>query len=81
VHEMDIALWGLNRSSGRRRCCRRAEKFVWRTNQETPNTELAVFNFGEVEMTFEVRNLPSPTENLAPLSRIMWAPFLGTRAS
>ena len=24
-------------------------------------------NFGDVELTFEVRNLPSPTENLAPL--------------
>jgi predicted dehydrogenase len=71
VHEMDVALWGLGRSSPDtawpRTVMSSGGKYVWKDDQETPNTLLAAFNFGDVELTFEVRNLPTPTENLAPL--------------
>jgi len=67
VHEMDIALWGLNRPEWPSTVMSTGGKYVWKDDQETPNTLLSAFNFGDVEMTFEVRNLPTPTENLAPL--------------
>jgi len=67
VHEMDIALWGLNRPEWPVSVMSTGGKFLWKDDQETPNTLLSAFNFGDVELTFEVRNLPTPTENLAPL--------------
>ena len=67
VHEMDIAVWGLKRPEWPTTVMSTGGKYVWKDDQETPNTLLAAYNFGDVEMTFEVRNLPTPTENLAPL--------------
>ncbi len=67
VHEMDIAIWALNRTDWPATVMSSGGKYLWKDDQETPNTELSAYNFGDVEMTFEVRNLPTPTENLAPL--------------
>ena len=67
VHEMDISVWALNRMTWPTTVMSTGGKYVWQDDQETPNTQVAAFNFGDVEMTFEVRNLPTPTENLAPL--------------
>ena len=67
VHEMDIAMWALNRQDWPTTVTSTGGKFVWKDDQETPNTLLTACNFGNVELTFETRNLPTPTENLAPL--------------
>ncbi len=67
VHEMDIALWGINRTDWPKTVMSTGGKFAWVDDQETPNTLLTSFNFGDMEFTFEVRNLPTPTEALAPL--------------
>ena len=41
---------------------------------------LTSFNFGNVELTFETRNLPSPTENMAPLRpNYVGNTFLGSK--
>ena len=56
VHEMDIARWGLGvdlpdsvSSTG--------GKYVYVDDQETPNTQLASFDYGAKELVFEVRGL------------------------
>ena len=67
VHETDIAIWGLGRSDWPKTVMSSGGKYVWKDDQETPNTLLAAYNFGDVEVTIDVRNLPTPTENLAPL--------------
>src|SRR2546423_1372717 len=67
VHEMDIALWGLGREGWPATVMSTGGKYVWKDDQETPNTQQATFNFGDTELTFEVRNLPTPTEGLSPL--------------
>ncbi len=67
VHEMDIDVWGLGRQDWPGTVTASGGKYVWKDDQETPNTLQTAFNFGDVEMTFEVRNLPTPTEALAPL--------------
>ncbi|MDZ4802203.1 MAG: Gfo/Idh/MocA family oxidoreductase [Bryobacteraceae bacterium] len=61
VHEMDIARWGLGvdlptkiTSTGGR--------YVWNDDGETPNTQIAHFDYGDKELTFEVRNVSYTNE-------------------
>jgi len=62
VHQMDLAVWGLNRgyptrvhSSGGR--------YVWNDQGETPNTQITTFTYGDdAILEFEVRNLGSYKE-------------------
>jgi predicted dehydrogenase len=56
IHEMDIARWGLGRglpqsvvSTGGKYYCPPND------DQETPNTQIATFNYGDAELMFEVR--------------------------
>ncbi len=67
VHEMDISLWGLKRDGWPATVMSTGGKFVWKDDQETPNTQQVTMNFGDVQMTFDVRNLPTPPEGLAPM--------------
>ncbi len=66
VHEMDIALWGLGRSAWPNSVQSSGGKFVWKDDQETPNTLHTVFDFGDAELTFDTRTLPTPPEGMAP---------------
>ncbi len=67
VHEMDICLWGLGWGGWPRSVASSGGKFVWKDDQETPNTQQTTFDFGDAQMTFDVRNLPTPPEGLAPM--------------
>jgi predicted dehydrogenase len=67
VHEMDIALWGLGRSDWPRRVTGSGGKYIWQDDQETPNTQQAAFVWDDGEMTFDVRNLPTPPEGLVAM--------------
>jgi predicted dehydrogenase len=62
VHEMDIALWGLGRTAWPISVSSSGGKYVWKDDQETPNTQQTTFEFGDAQITFEVRNLPTPPE-------------------
>jgi hypothetical protein len=42
-------------------------KYVWQDDQETPNTQQAEFDFGDAQLVFDVRNLPSPPEGSSPI--------------
>lgn len=61
VHEMDVALWGLNQTVPRA-LFSSGGKFIYDDDQQTPNTQTAVFRYGRQELTFEVRGLPSGEE-------------------
>ena len=52
---------------GRSRSHATGGKFAWNDDQETPNTQQATFDFGDAQMTFEVRNLPTPPEGGVPV--------------
>ena len=67
VHEMDIALWGLGRTGWPVSASSTGGKFIWKDDQETPNTQQTTFDFGDAQMTFDVRNLPTPPEGLGGL--------------
>jgi predicted dehydrogenase len=67
VHEMDISLWGLGRTGWPQSVSSTGGKFVWEDDQQTPNTQQTTMNFGDAQMTFDVRNLPTPPEGLGGL--------------
>lgn len=67
IHEMDIALWGLGRGGWPAKVSSTGGKYVWKDDQETANTQTASFDFGDAMVTFEVRNLPTPTEGGLPI--------------
>ena len=61
-------LWGLGRAGWPQfGHVDRRQVVIWKDDQETPNTQQTVFNFGDAQMTFDVRNLPTPPEGLVPM--------------
>ncbi|MCC7498660.1 MAG: Gfo/Idh/MocA family oxidoreductase [Bryobacterales bacterium] len=58
VHEMDIARWGMNMAGLPKSVVATGGKYLYVDDQETPNTELASFDYGDnSELQFEVRGL------------------------
>ncbi|MFN7924485.1 MAG: Gfo/Idh/MocA family oxidoreductase [Bryobacteraceae bacterium] len=63
VHEMDVALWGLGKKVFPKSVMSMGGKFVYDDDQETPNTQIASFDFGDgTELQFEVRGLITTEE-------------------
>ena len=58
---MDIARWGLGVDLPRA-VVASGGKYVYDDDQETPNTLLARFDYGDKELVFEVRGLPTGHE-------------------
>ena len=67
VHEMDMGLWGLGRGGWPVSVSSVGGKFVWQDDQETPNTQQTTYDFGDQQITFEVRNLPTLPEGTGPV--------------
>ena len=56
IHEMDLARWGMGRGLPKG-VVSTGGKFVYDDDQETPNTQIATFDYGDAEIVFEVRGL------------------------
>jgi predicted dehydrogenase len=64
VHEVDFARWALGQGLPQA-VVSTGGKYVYDDEQETPNTQIANFDYGKAEIVFEVRGLPSqPDENV-----------------
>jgi predicted dehydrogenase len=61
VHEMDIARWGLGVDLPYSAVAN-GGKYVYDDDQETPNTLLARFDYGDKELVFEVRGIQTGGE-------------------
>jgi predicted dehydrogenase len=61
IHEMDIARWGMGRDLPQA-VVSTGGKYVYDDDQETPNTQIATFDYGDAELVFEVRGLNSGGE-------------------
>jgi predicted dehydrogenase len=61
IHEMDKARWGLNKSELPRGVISVGGRFGYVDDGQTPNTQIAVFDYGDCELIFEVRGLESET--------------------
>jgi len=59
VHEMDKARWGLKKDTMPKSVMSVGGRFGYVDDGETANTQLCVFDYGDAEMIFEVRGLPS----------------------
>jgi predicted dehydrogenase len=57
VHEMGIARWGMGDPEWPKSAFAFGGKYAYQDDQETPNTLLAGFNYGDRELIFEVRGL------------------------
>ncbi|MFN7932076.1 MAG: Gfo/Idh/MocA family oxidoreductase [Bryobacteraceae bacterium] len=57
VHELDIARWGLGKTTHPTSVVSTGGKWAYDDDQETPNTQRAVFDYGDCELVFEVRGL------------------------
>lgn len=66
VHQMDIARWGLSVGMPQS-VVSTGGKYVYDDDQETPNTQLATYDYGGKEIIFEVRGLPSGPEAGVPV--------------
>jgi predicted dehydrogenase len=56
-HQMDLARWGLNKTTLPVKVYSSGGKFIYDDDQETPNTQLSVFDYGDCRLVFEVRGL------------------------
>ena len=61
IHEMDVARWGLGRGLPTS-AVSTGGKYVYDDDQETPNTQIATFDYGDAEIVFEVRGLTTGGE-------------------
>jgi len=62
IHEMDVARWGLGKPGLPKSVVSTGGKFVFDDDQETPNTQSASFDYGDAQLMFEVRGLPTGPE-------------------
>ncbi len=61
-HEMDMARWALGDPGLPAHAVSTGGRFVWDDDGETPNTQLATFDYGNRQILFEVRNLFTPID-------------------
>ena len=59
IHELDYARWGLNRSGNPKTVVSGGGKYIYKDDQETPNTQIALYDYGDCQLSFEVRGLPT----------------------
>jgi len=80
VHEMDISRWGLGKHTLPAKVTSFGGKFAYDDDQETPNTQLAAFHYGDCEQVFEVRGLITGNEGNMTLegSNYIGVIFLGS---
>jgi hypothetical protein len=59
IHEMDKARWGLNKSELPQSVRSIGGRFGYEDDGQTANTQICVYDYGDCELIFEVRGLPS----------------------
>ena len=67
IHEMDLARRGLGRDLPKG-VVSTGGKYIYEDDQETPNTQIATFDYGDAQLVFEVRGLNTGGEPGIPAS-------------
>ncbi len=67
VHQMDVCRWGLGEVKMPASVVSTGGKYVYDDDQETPNTQLATYGYGGMEIVFEVRGLLTGPEAGVPV--------------
>jgi predicted dehydrogenase len=67
VHQMDVCRWGLGEVKMPKSVVSTGGKYIYDDDQETPNTQMATFDYGDGEIMFEVRGLLTGPEGAASI--------------
>ena len=59
VHQMDIARWGIDGATFPKSVIGLGGRFGYEDQGQTPNTQIALFDYGDAQLIFEVRGLPT----------------------
>ena len=63
VHELDVARWAIPGATLPTRVWSLGGRFAYEDQGQTPNTQMAVYEYGDVLLVFEVRGLVEKQEN------------------
>ena len=72
IHQMDIARWALNKDQLPKSVMALGGRFGYVDQGTTPNTAVAVYDFGDSQLVFEVRGLPTPKFTGASIGDIVY---------
>jgi predicted dehydrogenase len=72
VHEVDKARWGLSKTAMPRSVVSLGGRFGYEDDGQTPNTQVCVFDYGDVQMVFEVRGLETKDLQGAKVGNIFY---------
>ncbi len=67
VHEMDICRWGMGEAGLPNWTFSSGGKYIYDDDQETPNTQTATMDYGDMQIVFEVRGLLTGPEAGLPV--------------
>lgn len=68
IHELDVARWAIKDAKLPTKVWSLGGRFAYEDQGQTPNTQMAVFEFGDALLVFEVRGLVEKPEN-SPFKR------------
>jgi predicted dehydrogenase len=77
IHQMDIARWGLKKKALPRSVIGYGGRLGYEDDGETPNTHVAVFDYGDSQLIFETRGLETSDYRGAKVGNV----FHGTEGS
>lgn len=60
IHQMDLCRWALNEMKFPTRCISFGGRYGYTDAGETANTQIVVHDYGQKQLIFEVRGLPTP---------------------
>jgi len=60
VHHVDLLRWGLGKEGLARRVASAGGRYGYEDDAETPNTQIAWYDYGDCEVVLEVRGLDTP---------------------
>jgi predicted dehydrogenase len=75
IHQMDVARWGLGKSTWPTKIVGSGGRFGYKDDGETPNTLVSTYRWDDCELIFEVRGLATNAEQGVKVGNI----FYGTK--
>ncbi|OJW10919.1 MAG: hypothetical protein BGO49_25775 [Planctomycetales bacterium 71-10] len=72
IHQMDLARWGIDKKEFPKTVMSSGGRFGYKDDGETPNTLSTFFEFGDVELQFEVRGLITNPEQEVKIGNIFY---------
>lgn len=72
VHQMDVARWGLGVKSFPKKVTSTGGRFGYQDDGQTPNTMYSALDYGDAQLIFEVRGLPSNDEQGVKIGNIWY---------